>query len=270
MNGPKWRQPTGRGYYRPATDQVIPGVTSLVGALDSDAGGLIGWATNTTADAAITHRDAWASMGTREEAAALIKAEARAAQRVKRDIGSVVHGAIEAALGADLRGEKRPDFHPALVPYLDALELFMADTGWEVEATELTVINTKWDYAGTLDAIGRVPPGPPVIVDWKSGSVRPTTGPAQIDLYRAADKILNDDGTESMTPWAGRLDVQAWIVQLSPRAYTVHEIAPLDHKELTEMIVALNRVRALVESLPATMTERPTPAKLEGAAVHGF
>lgn len=71
----------------------------------------------------------------------------------KREIGKAVHSAIELFLEDDLDLET---MHPATLPYFEGFSKFLADSGFEPEASEERVFSEKWGYAGTLDLRGRV------------------------------------------------------------------------------------------------------------------
>jgi hypothetical protein len=255
MSGPVHRLPGGKGYLRPSTGEVFPGVTTLIKALDSDPGPLIGWATKTTAQAAVSTREEWEPLSTRAEAESLIKAHARRAQSVKRDLGTAVHDAIEQAFQADLEKRRRPTPHPKVKPYLDGLESFTEETGFTPLALEVTVLSSEHRYAGTLDAVGQVG-SEVVMVDWKSGSLRATMA-AQLLLLQEADVVLHDDGTE--TPFLGA--ERLWIVQVSPADYSVHEVQR-DGVTAERLATILPQVSDLSHTLGALISKRPEPVRL--------
>jgi len=257
MSNPRWRDSKGRGYWRPSSEEYLPGVTTMIKPLDAEPGGLIGWATNTTAHAAVMQRERWQELSSSDEAEQLIKTHAREAQVVKRDVGKLAHDAIEAALRADLAGEARPTPPAKLAPYVTAMDRFCDETGWRPAHLEVTVINPQGNYAGTFDGVGKAD-GWWVMLDWKTGSVRDITMPAQLALYAAAPLILNDDGSE--TEW-GAPD-RLWLVQLAPDDYTVHEVAIPDPEQLTKMVQALHDINELARELPELISKLPTPARL--------
>lgn len=256
MSSPVHRLPGGKGYLRPSTGEVLPGVTTLIKALDPDPGALIGWATKTTAEAAVSTREEWDPLGSRQEAESLIKAHAKRAQSVKRDLGTAVHDAIEQALKADLRQERRPSVHPKVKPYMDALESFQEETGWSPMVMERTVLSTEWGYAGTLDAVGQTSEGV-VMLDWKSGSLRPTMA-AQMLLLNAADKVLNDDGTEEPHLGADLL----WVVQITPAAYVIHEVSKPSHGVLEDLLAGVTACQRAARAMGPLLTKRPEPLRL--------
>ena len=232
MSSPKWRQSQAKGYLRPSTSELLPGVTTLIKKLDPDPGPLIGWATKLTAEAAEKTREDWEQLKTRAEAVSLIKSQARADQDLKRDIGKRVHDFIEEALRADLAGERRADWPASAQPYLRALEAFQADTGWIPRTVETTVIGLG--YAGTYDALGDLPNGTQVLLDWKTGSVRAAAA-AQLMLYRAAGIVLHDDGSETVAPEADEL----WIVQILPGDYEIWRVHPACETDTLQLIASL-------------------------------
>lgn len=262
MSQPKWRDPSGKGYTRPSTGDVLPGVTTIIKPLDPEVGGLIAWATNLTARTAVGFRSRWLDLSSADEAIDLIKIKSREEQAVKRDVGSAVHDAIEGVLRAQMAGEASPTPHPALEPYVAGMRRFQAETGWEPEQLEVTVLNTQLGYAGTLDAAGSAE-GRRVMIDWKTGSIRPITMPAQLNLYQACDVRLMDDGSEEVWLPAERL----WVVQLQPDSYAVHEVAVLPYHVVTALIVDLMELRELAAELPHVMRELPQPVRIDGRAI---
>jgi len=264
MSSPRWRDAGGKGYLRPSTGDYLRGVTTMIRPLDTGVNALIGWATKTTAQAAIAERARWIELGSPAEAEQLIKQHAKLAQTAKRDLGTAAHDAVEAALRADLAGEARPTPIPALEPYIAALDLFMTETGWRPISLEVTVLNDRHRYAGTFDGLGTTrEAGGLIMLDWKTGSIRPVTMPAQLNLYRAAPIELLDSGEEVEAVPAERL----WVVQLTPDAYAVHEIEHLETEQLEQLLTALASLDELARILPESMRALPEPVRVDGKAV---
>ena len=254
MSSPTHRLPGGKGYLRPSTGEILPGVTTLIKALDGDPGALIGWATKLTAQAAVDTAADWKHLSTAEEATALIKARSRRQQSQKRDLGTLVHQMIEDWM----KGSQEPGFsmevEPALQPYMEGLGCFLEEYGFSALATEVTVVNTEVGYAGTLDAMGQIG-SDVVMVDWKTGSLRPTMA-AQMLLLNAANIVLGDDGTEVPFMGADRL----LIVQISPGDYSVTEVDKTPDAE--HLATVLVEARRYAQTIGSKMTRLETPARL--------
>ena len=262
MADPKWRQRGGKGYLRPSTGELLPGVTTLCRALDAaeGPGALIGWATKLTAAEAVRTLDDWRHLKTAEEAERLIKASSRRQQNVKRDTGTAVHELLEAVVGYQLKGEPLPDCFeplPQLKPYLDAFTSFQEETGWAPLLTEVTLVNTEWHYAGTCDAIGQVG-ADIVLLDYKTGRLRAPQMAAQLALLSAADLILDDDGTEHTSYGVDKL----WVVQISPGDYTIHEVDPPPSNVLEDLLMALPAVQRLTHELGSLVHKLPEPLRV--------
>ena len=254
MSTPQHRLPGGKGYLRPSTGEILPGVTTLIKHLDGDPGALIGWATKTTAAEAVRTAQDWQALSTSGEAESLIKAEARKTQGIKRDLGTAVHQVIEDWLDLMLHDKDGATLrvHPKLQPYMETLGSFIEETGFTPLATEVTVVNSERGYAGTLDAVGQMGPRL-VMIDWKTGRVRETMA-AQLLLLQAADLVLHDDGSE--TPWLGAEDLL--LVQIGPGDYSIHEVkaSPSQVEDLLTGVLACHRVGRDLRSM---ITTRPAP-----------
>lgn len=156
---------------KPEADDVrMWSVTTIIGALDKPA--LVPWAANMTAEEAVRVAGTLAGRiektGPEEVAKWLAGARFRKPKgqtRTATDLGTAVHDAIERYA---ITGE-RPDVDEELVPYLDNFDRWAQKFQPEYLAAEMTVYDTRYGYAGTLDAIARVQ-GTPLIVDYKTTS----------------------------------------------------------------------------------------------------
>jgi hypothetical protein len=233
-------------------------VTTLTKALDADPGALIGWATKLTAAEAVRTVEDWRHLKTAEEAERLIKASSRRQQNVKRDTGTAVHQMIEDWLAYSQQDTDEAFQVPkALAPYMEGLGYFIQETGWAPLLTEVTLVNTEWHYAGTCDAIGQVG-GDVVMLDWKTGSLRPAPMAAQLLLLNHADLILEDDGTEKVSPGADRL----WVVQIGPGDYSIHQVDPPPVNVLEDLLMALPAVQRLTHDLGSQVHRLPEPLRV--------
>lgn len=126
----------------------------------------------------------------------------RAGER-KRDtaanLGTVIHGFLEA----QILGQPTPEYTDEQRPFIDAFNRFLEHFQPEFEASELTVGNPDVGYAGTLDAIGRIPSlGTDLLMlDWKTGKgVYPEVG-MQLAAYRRCPiGWTRPDGVEVAVP----------------------------------------------------------------------
>lgn len=100
----------------------------------------------------------------------------------------------------------------------------------EYEASELTVINRTYRYAGTLDAIlrlGACPPkyrdlvGVPMVADIKSGKSCYREYALQLAAYRQGEAVLLPDGTEHPLPPTNEIGM---LLHIRPEDYWVRPV----------------------------------------------
>lgn len=138
----------------------------------------------------------------------------RAAERKRdtaADLGTVVHGFLEA----QILGQPTPEYTDEQRPFIDAFNRFLDAFQPEFEASELTVGNPEHEYAGTLDAIARIPSltDELLMLDWKTGkSVYPEVG-MQLAAYRRCPiGWTRPDGVQVDVP----VTVGAMVLHLRP------------------------------------------------------
>lgn len=185
------RRNAGKGHYYTDEDgSKLDGVTTLLGnGFPKPA--LINWAANATADYAIDHWESLSSDAVSERAKKLRKA--RFADRdaaAKR--GTEVHKLAEGLI----RGEE-VEVPDELAGHVESYVSFLDK--WQPEAVlvEAPVANRRWRYAGTVDAVIRVPDGRVYLMDIKTSrsGIFPETA-YQLAAYTHAEVYLGDDGDE--------------------------------------------------------------------------
>jgi hypothetical protein len=101
-------------------------------------------------------------------------------------------GAVAAAIALDVENDlDEGSLDPALIPYLSAWRLYLAESGAVVEHCEAVVGDVPLGYAGTLDAIVRLPQHSDrrrLLVDVKLG-LYPSVGPQTAAYARAAGAL---------------------------------------------------------------------------------
>jgi hypothetical protein len=264
MTSPKYRLPSARGYRLPTDGRIVPGVTSLTAAMDPDAGGLVGWASNLAAEAAVDTREEWDPLDLRGDAIALIKARARRQQEVARNVGTATHETIEALTIEEAHGPSPIPVEPhrRVLPYVRSWYDWREEVKPTFIETEVTLVNRQIGYAGTADTIAVVPQVGKVLVDYKTGKSVRRKDHGQMILLACAEAILRDDGTEES--WLG---VDAlWLVQLRPEGWAIHEV-PWDSQECVEagarLAVGLVNVRNEADALEASVRLHTAPGALE-------
>lgn len=107
-----------------------------------------------------------------------------------RERGRIVH----LATHYDDLGELDEDsLDPVIVPYVEAWRSFKRESGFIVEASEVSLASKTYGYCGTMDTRGRFPKG---------------------TLKRAAVELHND-GTYKLYPFTDRNDVNVWLAAVA-------------------------------------------------------
>ncbi|WP_293784169.1 hypothetical protein [uncultured Aeromicrobium sp.] len=187
------RRNYGRGHGYKIDDRKVLGVTTILSAMPKDA--LVGWAANTTAEAAV---DRWDELS-----------ELPPSQRLK-ELKDARYNVVKAA---SLRGTKIHDLGEKLAHGKDvevddehrgpveAYARFLDKWQIEVIATEAPCGNTRLMYAGTLDSIARIGRlgDAAVMLDLKTGKGIYDDAGLQLEAYARCD-IWQPDGPESEQP----------------------------------------------------------------------
>ncbi|OPC84143.1 hypothetical protein B4N89_27325 [Embleya scabrispora] len=238
MTDPFWARHTdhGRYYLDPATGELLPSVTNVIGTCVAKER-LVPWAAKITAEWAADHPDEIRDhVGA--DRAALIRAMTGAHVAITEhamDLGTRVHAGAEAkVLGAPV-----PDDSEA-APYLCQLDKWL--TAWrvdpdrDIEAAELTVINRTVGFAGTGDLLvwlrtGRLRRRQLWLIDYKSSATRPASSvypeyDLQLGALRNGETVLLPDGTELPMPRVQR----AGILNLRARS---HAFVPMPANDAT-------------------------------------
>lgn len=192
------RKDTAKGhYYRDATGERVPGVTTILGdGVPKPA--LINWAANTTADAAVNRWEELDAMPPAQRLSVLKAAryedKDRAANR-----GTQVHNLAESLV----KGEtvEAPD---EIAGHVESYARFLDEFDVQPLHVEFSIASYQWGYAGTGDLIASVRmPGTDVrrvlLMDIKtnrSGIFGETA--LQLAGYRFADVLIHGDDEQPM------------------------------------------------------------------------
>jgi hypothetical protein len=144
------RVDTAKGhYYRDATGQRVPGVTTII-----DKGvpkpALINWAANATAEYAVDHWDELADLGPAVRLKTLQGARYAEKDRAARR-GTEVHTAAEKLLAGQT--VQVPD---EIAGHVESYARFLDDFNVEPVHVEFSCISYRWGYAGTADLYARM------------------------------------------------------------------------------------------------------------------
>lgn len=216
-----------REYVHPTTGEKYPAVSSITNHVRVffDA-----WHRGLAATEAIERRGLYEQMDPRAAIDA-VKAEAKWKSGEGARRGNAVHEAIDTYLGGD-----EPIFDEGLENRAEIVETFEQFVNLrhaldlDVVLNEVTVYNATHRYAGTLDALVRMPEHHGdglVVLDWKTGKkVYPTTA-LQLTAYTHAEEITFGAPIQVRTmPEI----VAAYAVHLTAKGW---RIVPLDTSEAT-------------------------------------
>lgn len=215
-------KPGGRRYYTLASGESLLSVTSVLSiALNKPA--LPAWAARVVAEQAMVNLPQLVRMsrGQTDEAVRWLKGRPYAERDAAANIGTLAHAAVEAhVLGAPYAA---PDPASDQGRCLAQFEKFLADYSPEFEATEAVVASSTYGYAGTLDAIARVPAlgGGLVVLDYKTSRTGPYPEWAlQVVAYQHAEVMWLGDGSQVPMP-----DVTGCaVLRLRPDFYSLHRL----------------------------------------------
>lgn len=234
----------GRGYKNPWTGEVVPGVTTVGGAVQKD--GLIQWSVDQVAAYASVIAEELAEREPEKRYNMLRYYHARAKESTFDDpyadltnahtgvlddlsnLGTAVHEWVEA----DLNGWIEPEIYRAeqeamIVAYLE----WKADQDIEVHATEATVFGSG--YAGTADGFLKIN-GTNTLMDTKTSRKVHETHISQLAALGAADLMAREvsEGTEGAVGFKPRKADKGfsswWVKDVPPpiQQYAVLQIRP--------------------------------------------
>jgi hypothetical protein len=285
MSSPEHADDSGsqRWYLHPKTDEKFLSVTSALGYVAKHF--LQGWAAKLSAEAAI---DAWARV---QEAAHTEPCNTRGSNACGRcracvatwladrhnvvrdtaaDLGSRFHEAVEHQTLFGPGGHVDADVQP----FLDAYNDWADRAKPKFIATEATVINRRFMYAGTLDAVMWFPPDadlPPkmrhlrncnVLVDFKSGKAVDRAAAWQMAAYRYGEAVLLPDGSEEPLP-----PVDAGLVlHIRPEGVEMRE-AFINAKNFNNFVYALRVAEGTMAPLGDALSRPARLSSPKGASV---
>jgi len=289
MTSPRWAVDTERGrYYHLPSGEKLPSVTNILQTSVSKAA-IPWWAARITAEkawemlprlvAGSLRSDAYREALTKE-----MKSEHDRRKTAAGDLGQRVHHEVEArVLGKPFPED--PELEPFVHQALEAFKAFRIDWEADVEATEATVVNRTWGYAGTGDVwlwlrsiqffgdterhLG--------YIDYKTNGVilpdgevraRPATSVfpengLQCAAIARGEVLLLDDGTEHPPPgpveWCGILSLRPteWKLMRMPIVGTIDDA----FDAFVRLIPSTRHIHACDDATPTAIqppTLRPT------------
>ena len=169
-----------------------PSVTSILGTVVAKPG-LISWAAKVSAAAAVDEYDASGNV-------ARSLAKGAAAPNAGRDAGGARGTDVHRVLHHLGLGMPLPSVSPPAKPYVASLCDWWDEAKPEAALAEATVVSKAHGYAGTLDAIWRMPDGRTLLADAKTSAYRSAEEGMQLAAYRYADVVAMPDGSEVALP----------------------------------------------------------------------
>ena len=191
----------------------LPSVTGIIRDAVDKSGPLIGWATNLTAEFAVSRATLLADMalaGGTAETARWLAMQAKRDRDTKGKTGTRIHALCDAIA----RGET-PDMTPDEAPYIAGFRTFLRAREPRIVATEQMGVNLTEGYAGTFDLIVEMD-GKRWMLDVKTGKgLYPEMG-AQLAAYTKFDFLGKpNDPTRYPMPRCQRFG----ILHLRPEGY---------------------------------------------------
>jgi hypothetical protein len=214
-------------YYDLHDGTKLPSVTTILStALNKPA--LVGWAAKTVAEEALTNLPQIVKMSRtdRDGAVKFLKGRPYAERDDAANAGTKAHELAEAYVLGKPYEVPAPDTD--LGKTLAQFVKFLEEWRPEFEATEAVVANVTVGWAGTLDAIARIPAlgNRLLVIDYKTSKSGPyAEWGLQIAAYARSEFLWLPDGTKTEMPAIEG----AAVLRLRPDFYAVHEVtADLD------------------------------------------
>jgi hypothetical protein len=200
FTSPMRRKETAKGhYYVDANNHRIPGVTTILGdGVPKPA--LINWAANATAEWAVDHFDELLEMSPAARLKKLSGARYETTDKAKKR-GTEVHGYGERLV----KGEKVTGVPDELRGHVEAYVRFLDKFEVDPILVEVSVVNYRIGYAGTLDLVADITDENgerrTLLLDLKTNE-KGIFGETALQLaaYRYAEFYLDADGNEQPMP----------------------------------------------------------------------
>lgn len=166
--------------------------------------------------------------------------------------GTDIHAVAEDLLHG--REVKVPD---DLLGYVEGYVRWLNEWNPEPILTEFVVGSRKWGYAGTGDAIYKLPNGERVLADWKTSKGVYGEVALQVAAYRNAEFYLDADGNEAELPEVDSLAV----VHITPTGADLYRVADPDlaWKHFLHVLY----VAKATDAIKTQITDPSQPPKLE-------
>jgi len=216
MASPKTSRRTRNGREYTWKGETFPSVTTIIrGGIPSWA--LENWKIKQVAERAVDMCDDLPKMVERDRDAAIkfLKEAPYKARDKAASLGTSVHETVQAII----MGAPPPKALPETAPYINQFLRFEAELRPKFRASEATIFNRTYGYAGTLDTLADID-GKTWVLDYKTGSVWSDVA-LQLAAYRYGEFVGLADGTEQPLP-----DIHyGGVIHLTPETWELIPVA---------------------------------------------
>ena len=166
--------------------QRVPGVTSIIGAIDKSAA-LVPWAARMATDSV---RDVWkAGVSYSEDQIESTLEIAKRAHSVRKTDAGAAGTNVHELIGAFIEGQLKPENMSNPKERLIVENFQLVTQGWKWLASEVVVLHKTELYGGTADSLAVLPNEMRVIPDWKTSKNVYASFSLQIAMYAAAEPM---------------------------------------------------------------------------------
>ncbi|MGH3504489.1 MAG: hypothetical protein ACRDQA_26855 [Nocardioidaceae bacterium] len=211
---------TNYGHRYTLDGRKVDGVTTLLSQGIAKPA-LTRWAAKAAAEYVADNLGVLNALPDRESVIATVKQSPWSQRDRAATRGTDIHALAERAIhGEELNLVEDDATYGAVSGYVRFLD------EWKPEPllTERPCASRKWWYAGTFDAILRLPSGETLLVDWKTSKGVYGETALQTAAYANAEFYLDDDGAEQPMPEVGGLAV----VHITPTGTDLYRIQDAD------------------------------------------
>jgi hypothetical protein len=189
-----------RFYLVPGATEPYPSVTTVLSILNKSQ--LNAWAVRQASSALLERLQAdpellAKSRSNSAAAAELVTSACNSMASIGEEaasVGTTAHEAIDASMFADAAARlalRRTVTDPAVTNVLDSFELWERQSAVSFKHSEIVVWSHRHRFAGTIDAIGLLPTGAPIALDWKTSNALREVYALQLAAYALAWNEMN-------------------------------------------------------------------------------
>ena len=248
------RIPTAYGHRYTLDGKKVMGVTTILGkGIPKPA--LPNWSARTCGEYVDDNLEVINALPDRESIIATVK-QSPWSQRDRAAVrGTDVHELAESLLHG--REVKVPD---DLLTYVEGYVRFLDKWQPEPILTERPVASRKWWFAGTFDAIYRLPSGETILADWKTSKGVYGETALQLAAYAGSEFYLDVDDAEQEMPEVESLAV----VHITPSGTDVYRVG--DREAAWKDFLHAAWTAKAEDRIKSQLGEAVEPPRVEGVA----